>query len=181
MTCQEEDTKTVCLEHGQRIGCIGQGAEDLGVADERNFRGVQGFLIDRCCSDGIRLAVHGKLDALLDVGKSSLAAHSLDNAVGELGLVDIIEVDQVQDSETIVAVRGFFHDIDLEVCAHDADCFFHDLTVADHDHICRVIDFFQRTCLCHDLGAYTGGVTNGYCNHRFFLCHFNSSLKYLQF
>ena len=172
MAGQEKDAQTICLKHGQRVRCIGQGAENLGVADERNFRGVQGFLIDRCCGDSIRFAVHGKLDALFDVGKSRLAAHSLDNAIGELRLVDVVEVDQIEDSGTIVAVSGFVHDIDLEVRAHDADRSLHDLTVADGDHIRCIIDFFQRTCLGNDLGAYTGGITNRYCNDRFSLFHY---------
>ena len=173
---QEKDTQTVCLEHGQRIRGIGQGAEDLGVADEGDFRSVESFLVDRGCGDGIRLAIHGKLDTLLDVVKSRLPAHSLYNAVGELRLVDVVEVDQVQDTGAIIAVRGFFNDIDPEVRAHDADRFFHDLTVADGDHICCITDFFPGTRLCHGLGAYAGGITGRYCNHRFFLRHFCSSI-----
>ena len=109
---QEEDAKAVRLEHGQRIRRAGECAEDFSVAYEGDLCGAQGFLVDRGRGDGIRLAAHGELDALLDVVKSSLAAHGLDSAIREAGLINVGKVDQVQDAGAVVAVGGLLHDID---------------------------------------------------------------------
>ena len=169
---EEKDTKAVGLKHSQRIGCIGQGSEDLCMTDEGDFRRVQGFLIDGSRRDCVRLAAHGKLDTLLNIGKGGLSAHSLDKAVGKLRLVNVVEVDHVQDAGAVIAVRGFFYHIDTEVSTHDPDSLLHDLTVTDHDNICCPVYLFKCTRFRNDLGADACGITDRYCNHRFFFCHF---------
>ena len=137
---------------------------------------MESFLVDRSSRDGVRLVIHCDLNALLDIFKSSLAAHSLYNAVLEYGLIDIVEVDQVHDARTIVAVSSLFHYIDGKIRTYDTDRSLHHFLVADHDHVCRVIDFGKCQGFCYDLRTYACGIADRNCNYGFCVSHFLSSL-----
>ena len=121
MAGEEEHSKTVGLEHSERIRCARELTEDFRVADEWDICRMQGFLVDRSRRDGIRLTAHGELNTLLNICKCSLAAHRLHHPVRKLRLIDIVKVDQVQDARAIITVGRPFDKIDLKRCFDDAD------------------------------------------------------------
>ena len=163
MPCQEEDTQAVGLEHSQRIRRSGQCSEYFGVSDERYFRRVQRFFVDRSRSDRICLAGHGDLDALLDVFKCSLSAHRGNNAEGKFRLINISKVYKVQNAGTVITCGRLLHNINGKRSADNTDGIFHDLTVTDHDNIGCIIYFFQSTGLGYNLGTDACGIADRYC------------------
>ena len=162
--------EVVVGEHHRVLLGMRVGGVDLGVPVEVHTLGrkreVHGLLVERIGDRGVDLAVHGKLDDLLDAlegGVSALGGHLADLELLYVG----DEVKLVDIDGTRLKLR-FFHgkdrvDYDLGM-AHEALGLLEHLGVAHHDGAAAVVQCGVGKRLDGDLGAVAGRITHGDAN-----------------
>ena len=164
---QEEHPQIPNLEQGQRIVGIGQGAENLGMADEVDAAGLQGFLVDGGGGHRVHRPAVGQLNALFNVLVGSPAAHAADLAHPELLHIHIVDINEVQNAGGIVAFIGLTHHVDLQPghsgVVHGV---FQNLSAADHDAAGSILGGLVGQSLNDDFRADARRITHGNCDQR---------------
>ena len=168
VSCKEEHSHAVCLEHRQRVVGLCELSENLGVSDKVNLSGADGFLVDRSCCYRISLACHREFYALLDVLECSLAAHCTDLAVFKLVEINIGKIDKIEDSLAVVAVCRILYTVDFQVNSRYSDRLLHDTRIADHYAVCLFKEIFICNSLYYDLRADSGRISQSNSNEWFF-------------
>ena len=166
----------VCFEHGQRIFCVCQCAENFCVTDKVDVSGSQRFFVDGGCGNCIHSACIGKGDRFFNVSKGCLTAHAVDFAISKLCHIYVVQVNEVQNAGTEIAVFRFCNHMNGNIYASDFDGFVDDLFVTDHNTFSGIENFLRCDRFYNNFGANARRISKGDCDSRFFI-HGNSSLS----
>ena len=167
MTCQEEYSHSIRLEHCQRIFCMCQCSKDLCMSDIRNFCRMKGFFVDRSSSHCIDLSRICQFNTLCNVFIRCFSAHSAGFSIGKCIHIHVVKIDQVQDSFFIDCLFRLFDLIDLQILSCDLDCFFYDLPISDDDTHRNLEHLIGCNGFCYNLRSYSRRISDWNCNNWF--------------
>ena len=167
MPGQEEHPQIPDLKQGQRIMGIGQSAEDLGMADEVDATGLQGFLVDGGGGNRVHRPAVGQLNALFNILVGRSAAHAADLPHPELLHIHIVDINEVQNAGGVVAFLGLRDGIDFQPghsgVVHGV---FQNLPAADHDAAGSFLGSLIGQGFDDDFRADARRITHRNCDQR---------------
>ena len=146
------------------------------VDDEVNVSGSQRFFVDGGCGNSIDSACIGKGNGFFDVSKGCLTTHAVDFAIFEFCQVYVIQINEVQNARTEIAVFGFCNHMNGNSCAGDFDGFVDDFFITNDNALSGIENFLRRNRLYNNFGANARRISKGDRDSRF-LIHGNSSLS----
>ena len=162
MPRQEEHPHPPHLKHGQGILCTCQSPEDLGMTNIGNAAFSQGFLVDRCCSNCVHQPCVREADALSDILIGSLSAHPVNRPDLQFIQVDVVQVDQVQDSRLIPSLLRFPDHVDPGFGgARIGFRQFHHAFISHHNTAGNPADLRIRNGFQHNFRSDAGSVSHG--------------------